>query len=293
MNILVTGSSGFIGSFFTDRFLAQGHGVTAVDIADEYFPRDCREFFKRSTQQFDLVVHCAALVGGRATIDGRPLAVAGNMAIDYDMFEWALRTEQKRVVYFSSSAAYPVPLQAKGSGHGNLRESDIDLNAPGLPDNTYGWSKLTGERLAALAAAQGLPVHVFRPFSGYGETQSKDYPFPAFIERAKQREDPFMIWGDPSSSRDWIHVEDVFGAVMTAIDRDIRNGPINLCTGVETTFLQLASMVCQQAGIDPLVLPVEGKPQGVHRRVGDPTLLNTFFTPRVSLTEGIERALRA
>jgi nucleoside-diphosphate-sugar epimerase len=57
---------------------------------------------------WDLVVHCAANVGGRATIDGNPLWVAENLELDAAMFRWAVAMRLPRVVYYSSSAAYPV-----------------------------------------------------------------------------------------------------------------------------------------------------------------------------------------
>ena len=70
-------------------------------------------------------------------------------------------------------------------------ESDINLNNIKSPDYTYGWAKLSGEYLAMFAKQYGKKVHVFRPFSGYGETQDLDYPFPSFIKRIKEKHESF------------------------------------------------------------------------------------------------------
>jgi hypothetical protein len=51
------------------------------------------------------VVHLAAIVGGRSTIEGAPLSVAVDLSLDAELFNWALRTRPGRIVYFSSSAA--------------------------------------------------------------------------------------------------------------------------------------------------------------------------------------------
>lgn len=292
MRALVTGSAGFIGRHFAHRLEAEGHTVERVDIDDPDRPTDCRDFFAYSCRTFDLVVHCAAIVGGRARIDGDPLAVATNLAIDSDMFRWALRTRPGRVVYFSSSAAYPIHLQHRSCHRAQLTESDIDLDHPALPDQTYGWAKLTGELLARHAAQQGLRVHVFRPFSGYGEDQSLDYPFPSFIARAAARQDPFEIWGDGSQTRDWIHVDDIVGAVQAAVRFDIE-GPVNLGWGEPVSMGELVLEVCEQAGYHPHIDLRRDMPTGVHHRVADARKMLSFYAPQVTLSEGVARALAA
>lgn len=287
VRVLITGSAGFVGAAFATHFLGPDNDVTCIDIA--YGERsDCREFFARDDRRFDIVIHCAAIVGGRATIDGSPMRLlTENLSIDAAMFGWAQRTRPQRVIYFASSAAYPTYLQAR-PGH-RLNESEIERDQP---DQTYGFSKRVGLRLAQEANADGIRTLVFAPFSGYGETQDRAYPFPAFIRRAAQREQPFDIWGRGDSARDWIHVDDVVGAVLAAVDADVR-GPVNICTGRATTFDELAAMVMRRAGYSTCIRYVDDAPQGVHWRVGDPALLETFYRPRVSLEEGIARALEA
>ncbi|HMP32339.1 MAG TPA: NAD-dependent epimerase/dehydratase family protein, partial [Saprospiraceae bacterium] len=97
--------------------------------------------------QFADVFHFAAIVGGRAKIDGDPLLVARDLSIDAEFFFWITRQKPERVLYPSSSAAYPINLQTEG-GAIALKESDINFNDMGQPDMTYGWTKLTGEFLA-------------------------------------------------------------------------------------------------------------------------------------------------
>jgi nucleoside-diphosphate-sugar epimerase len=298
---LVTGHSGFVGRWMVPALLARGYEVVGIDITDR--PRqhgftdlrgDCRTYFNDPsfTTRFDLVVHLAAIVGGRATIEGEPLRVATDLAIDSDMFNWALRTRPHRVVYYSSSAAYPIDLQDDWATCRELRETDLNLDRLniGRPDMTYGWSKLTGEMLAQHAEAEGLRVHVFRPFSGYGEDQDSAYPFGAFRDRARAKADPFEVWGTGRQVRDWIHIDDVIGATLTAVEQDLR-GPVNLCTGRPTSFLELADLFTKEAGYRPEIRPLVDKPVGVQYRVGDPARMLEFYRPRIDLEEGIRRAL--
>jgi nucleoside-diphosphate-sugar epimerase len=288
---LVTGSAGFVGRHMATALrragcLEQVH----VDIADG---ADCRDYFAAADDEwFDVVVHCAAVVGGRATIDGRPLHLAAeDLSIDAALFGWALRARPGRIVYFSSAAAYPTWMQHQDYRM-LLTEDCIAPGISGAPDNTYGWVKLTGERLAAEANAAGIRTHVFRPFSGYGGDQSLDYPFPSLVRRAVQRQAPFHIWGDGQSARDWVHIDDVVGAVLAAIDGDVL-GPVNICTGVATTFDELAGLCMDAAGYRAAVEYDVDAPQGVFWRVGDPARLHEFYRPKIDIAEGVARAVLA
>lgn len=295
--ILITGYRGFVGRAFLRYFKKIGMDDAlffGVDIKDG---KDCRDFFKseESNRQFDLVIHLAAIVGGRMTIEGNPIAVATDLSIDAEMFNWAVRTKQPRIVYFSSSAAYPIALQTgKEFAINELNEDDIKLNNISNPDMTYGWAKLTGEMLAEYAQKEGVKVHVFRPFSGYGEDQDLDYPFPSFIKRAKDirdgKLDAFEVWGDGEQVRDFIHMDDIVEAVMKAIEEDIK-GPINLGSGIATSFNELAKTCMHLAGrIVPIVHHLE-KPVGVGYRVSDNTKMLTFYQPKITLKNGIKKAL--
>jgi nucleoside-diphosphate-sugar epimerase len=258
--------------------------------------QDCRLFFRECLSKgavpglWDLVVHCAAVVGGRATIDGDPLATAESLSIDAEMFRWAAVARPGRVLYFSSSAAYPVRLQIPGYEY-RLREDFVDL-AEGLypPDQVYGWSKVIGELLAARLRETGVPVTVVRPFSGYGEDQDEEYPFRAILSRVLRRKDPLEVWGSGKQVRDWIHVDDVVAGALAVAESGTED-PVNLCTGRPTSFLELARMMVTTAGYEPEVKSLPDRPAGVAYRVGDPTRMRRFYEPRVRLEDGIRRAL--
>lgn len=287
---LVTGSAGFVGRHMVEALMRDGYDVVGWDIANT-IPNDCRRAFDAVPVEshFDLVVHCAAVVGGRTMIDGEPLRLAAeDLSIDAALFRWALRARPERIVYFSSSAAYPVNMQHAGV-EVRLSERHHTPRLPGC-DQTYGAVKVIGERLAAEANAEGITTHVFRPFSGYGGDQALDYPFPSIVARAARREDPFKIWGRADSARDWIHIDDIVGAALAAVDQGVL-GPVNLCTGRATTFEQLATMCMDRAGYRAPIESDMHAPQGVHWRVGDPTRMLEFYRPRITLEEGIARAL--
>ncbi|MFJ4785141.1 NAD-dependent epimerase/dehydratase family protein [Streptomyces sp. NPDC088794] len=286
MRVLLTGHRGFVGRHLHAALEARGDDVTGIDLADG---NDALDFFRTDNQRFDLAFHCAAVVGGRASIDGSPLGVATNLALDAWYMRWLIRTGTPRAAYFSSSAAYPVALQQPGDVR-RLYEEDINLRYMEEPDATYGWAKVTGEKLAAYAEAEGCRILICRPFSGYGEDQDDAYPFPAFIARAKRHDDPFEIWGDGNSTRDWIHIDDLVGATLALLDADV-TGPVNLGWGRATSFDDLARIVCTAAGYQPQYKHRADAPRGVHHRVSDPSRMLDHYVPAVTLEEGVRRAL--
>jgi nucleoside-diphosphate-sugar epimerase len=295
---LVTGSAGFVGRHMGAELFDRGWTVHAVDIVNGH---DAHETFRMNRDVYDLVVHAAATAPHRAAIDGQPMNLALDLALDAAMFEWAVRTRQRRVLYLSSSTAYPVRLQTREwvDTHGprQLAEYMVNLTQWGRtgdwsPDASYGWTKLTGEMMGAAAALAGLAVHVVRPFSGYGSDQGENWPFGAFIGRACRRDDPFTIWGDGRQMRDWIHIDDVVGGALAVVEADVRE-PVNLCTGIGTSIRKLAEMVCAEAGYQPAFELRTDAPAGVAYRVGDPARMLGIYQPRVSLAEGVRRAMRA
>jgi nucleoside-diphosphate-sugar epimerase len=288
-------------------FTERGDSVFGIDVVeapdDERSQvRDALDFFRSpwSGPRFDLAIHCAAVIGGRAGIDGSPLAVATNLALDAWFFRWLERAQVSRAVYFSSSAAYPVDLQDDFATARPLREDDIPqspLNNIGRPDATYGWAKLTGEQLAATARAGGQQVLIVRPFSGYGADQPVDYPFPALMQRVMESHagDPIEVWGDPRAVRDWIHIDDIVAAVMRLLETG-EDGPVNLGTGIATPFRSLVEQMLLAAhGLNHqrVVQPVAGRPEGVVFRVANPERLYRTFVPQITLAEGIARAVYA
>lgn len=285
---LVTGSAGFVGRHVSARLESQGFQVSRCDILDGL---DALDVFQDDDARYDLVVHAAAVAPHRAAIDGVPQNLMHNVTLDAGLFRFALRTRPHKVIYLSSSAAYPLPYQRDLENAQRLSEDLIDHHGPQYPDAAYGWTKITGEKMALAAREAGVAVTVVRPFSGYGEDQGEDWPFGAFIRRALKQEDPFDIWGPGTQVRDWIHIEDVVSGMLAAAEAGAAD-PVNLCTGRGTSMLELADLIRLKAGYNPVFETHPEKPTGVMHRVGDPTRMQLFHTAVVCLEEGVERALR-
>lgn len=328
---VVTGGAGFLGRHFVAELVRRGYAVEVVDtatpvdgtgrLADVRYAaiyKDCRAWFQRSYRRpVDLVIHCAALVGGRSRIDGTPLDLSVNLELDAAYARWLVRARPRQAVYVSSSAVYPVWLQDEATrqqaltyaqhnelarpagfrlyegmqGFGPPDSTNDFTTTRGIPDQVYGWTKLVGEELMSRVQDAGVQVTVVRPFSGYGSDQDLSYPFPAFADRAARRLDPFDVWGDGLQVRDFIHVDDVVKGTL-ALVRAAVTEPTNVCTGDGTAFGDLARLFGDAAGYEPTLRFHADAPQGVRYRVGDPTRFNRYYTPTVALADGVKAALR-
>ncbi len=273
-------------------FLHQDFRRFLRDIIDE--PDYITQHYAPDFERFTDVFHFAAIVGGRSTIEGDPMKVALDLSIDAEFFYWITRHRPDRTLYPSSSAAYPIDLQTEGDAIA-LAESDINFKKMGEPDMTYGWSKLTGEFLAKVAAEHyDLSVTCIRPFSGYGEDQDLSYPIPAIAARIARREDPVEVWGTGKQGRDFVHIEDVLDCIFFAMERVTDGSAINIGRGELLSFLDIIQTMCAIEGYSPEIKQLLDKPVGVFSRYSNMDKVHAMgWRAGISVREGMGRVLEA
>jgi nucleoside-diphosphate-sugar epimerase len=270
---LVSGSAGFVGRHLVPKLEAAGYEVVGVD------PRQKADVERRRISatiadylrdhpegQFDVIVHLAANIPDiHERIHSGHIAYS-DIPLDYAMADYVSRHPPREAFVWPTSCA-------------------IDY-----PDDPYAWVKLTGERV--FGSLKGVPLKVLRPFSGYGGDQALSYPFPAILERVKNRENPLTVWGSGTQVRDFIHIDDLTDAFMWAIDRFPAHTPIDIGTGIGTDFIALARMMADAVGYSPEIKALSEKAESSRRRVANPAAAESCgFKPKISLGEGIRSAL--
>ena len=309
--VVVTGGASFIGSHLVDRLCALGAEVTVLDdfssgvrsnLASSPTARIVEldlEYcelgeLKKYFSGIEVVFHLAATHGGRGYIDTHPADVCSNFAIDHHVFEAARLSDVERVVSASSACVYPPALQAETSSTYKLKESDCDpgdLSHPLSADLEYGWAKLMGEiQLRAFVKQYGLKGCSLRFVTAYGERENETHAVIALMSKARQRLDPFVVWGTGEQSRDFTYVSDIVEGCIAALG--VTDGrAINLGTGERYRLIDVARMILSLLDFHPKIEFDTTKPTGVVNRALDVGLARDLmgWEPRVSLTEGLTR----
>jgi UDP-glucose 4-epimerase len=265
MKVLVTGSSGQLGSYLSE-LLIRKHEVVGFDIrlqpyavlkqlsviGDIREPKDVRE----ALRGVDAVVHCAAQVSVEKSTED-PLTDAGvNVLGTVNMVHESARAGVSKFVYVSSAAIF-----------GRPKYIPIDEAHPTHPMSNYGVSKLAGEKYAmAYADMSRMSVVSVRPFNFYSIRADPLSPYSGvitkFVARLKQGMPP-LIEGDGRQTRDFIHARDVAEMISLVLEKNGVSGEeFNCGSGVPTNVLDLASKAVQVSGH-------ELEPEFAPPRIGD------------------------
>lgn len=278
-NILVVGSSGFIGSNLVGKLMNQGHYVTGIDISEpkyiqptrfqkiDFRTSDIDIYGLYSPFMFDEAYCLACCMGGMGFIGneekyGYEIGV-GSTQIVTNFIEYCKRNEIPKVFYSSSACVYNQDLQ-KSNDSVSLKESDA---IPASPDLLYGWQKLFSEKMFE---ASGLNVRIARFHNIFGEMGVFDggkEKAPGAIVRkvcmAKEG-DEIEIWGDGTQKRSFLYISECLEGVERLMSSDYSK-PLNIGSDESISVNDLAKMVIKISGKNLSIKNIEGN-VGVQNR---------------------------
>jgi UDP-glucuronate 4-epimerase len=311
MTILVTGAAGFIGSHLVPRLIAHGHvvvGLTrysttgsessrrrapALEKLQAANPKQfqllrCEDFatLPKLLQKAkpDVCIHLAGRSWVRESVGWPELYVEANYRTTVGLLEALRASGCRRVVFASSVMVYgkdaPLPYMEDQLG-----------SSPASP---YGASKLACEVLLNHYQVQHkLEVANLRLFSVYGPDLRQDC-VPYLILSAILKRKPFTVFGDGSSLRDYVEIEDVLSAVEAACSGNESYSALNIGSGYGTSLLELVQTIEKGLGQKAEIVNKPAVPGELQAAVPDISLAmeKLHWEPKVGLEQGIERMVK-
>ena len=254
MKYAVTGGAGFIGSHLVKKLVERGNKVIVIDNLNtgkkqniekiskkiDFFEVDIRDFsaIEDILKNVDGIFHQAAMASVQDSFRIPEKFHDVNVNGTENIFKIAKKLGIK-VVYASSSSVYGNPISIP------IKEND-DKN----PFNPYAKTKLEDDKLAEKYAKNGLKVIGLRYFNVFGPGQSKEYAgvIKLFLERIQQGLPP-LINGDGLQVRDFVYVNDVVNANISAMESNVDGEFFNIGTNSVVSVLDLATMIIKFSGL--------------------------------------------
>jgi UDP-glucose 4-epimerase len=260
--VLVTGGAGFIGSHLSDRLLAEGNRVIAVDdlstgrIANlvdargygkdyTFFNMDARaeglaSLFERHRPE--VVFHLAAQSGVRPSLEDPVLDASINVMGSLNILECAAKVGVRKVVFAASGGTIygePRRLPAK--------ESTAQGSYPLSP---YGVSKkVVIDYLGFFQRYRGLDFTALALGNVYGPRQDPNGEagvIAIFASKMLEGTAP-TIYGDGNQTRDYVFIDDTVHAFVQAMERG-SGKLVNVGTGLETSVNHLYRLLADVTG---------------------------------------------
>lgn len=308
---VVTGGTGFIGSYLVKRLVNDGWDVGVVDtmvrgdaarladVADhvELFSCDVRDedSLARAFSGADVVMHLAAINGTENFYKHPELVLDVGIRGALSVVNAGRSADVPDLVVASSAEVYQTPAIVPTPETIPLMLPD-SLN----PRYSYGGSKIATELICFdYAQTHYRSVQVFRPHNVYGPNMGFKHVIPQFILRAAADDGtagdsgvPFSMQGDGSETRAFCFVEDIVEGILTMYAHGGHREVYHIGNDEEVTIRDVALRVGKLVGVELDIQPGDAPEGGTPRRCPDITKMRALgYQPTVGLDEGLERTV--
>ena len=272
MTILVTGSNGLLGNALK-KLLGNNHIYHTrkeVDLSDE---KSTKEYISHhiKNSNVDTIIHCAAKVGGvQANSINNQSFFLENYKINNNVINSSFENNIKNFVNLSSTCIFPdsnitYPLTA----------DQIDISPPHPSNHGYSYAKrISGYQTKTMRQLTGnnwitiVPTNIYGPHDNFHPEHS--HMIPGIIHRAyncKMSGENFVVWGDGSPLRQFIHSEDLAKIIIWAIDNWKSDIPFMAVNNVEHSVMDIVKIVINKFKISEKKLIFDKtKPSGQFRK---------------------------
>ena len=295
MKILLTGSSGTIGTRLFERLLPD-YEIIGVDLRqNKWLPElnvkalniDLRktEELAKIPQDIDLIVHFAANARVYKSVENPELALH-NMLINFNVVEFARKRKIKRIIFASSREVY-----------GNIQKGGViteDMMRLENCESPYSASKVSGEALLhTYHKVYGVDFVIVRFSNVYGMYDDSDRVIPLWLRQCL-RNDDLILYGE-EKVLDFTYIDDaVNGAIKTIEYFDKVKGNIfNIAYGKGVSLLRVAQEIKRLTTSQSKIIIKKCRPGEVWKFEADISRAKKLlgYNPKVGIEEGLAKTV--
>lgn len=300
--VLVTGGTGFLGSFLLEQLLKKKCDVMVFDnnwrgkaenlagLDVQFVEGDIRDAaaVEKAMVGAEYVFHLASVQGTKNFYRYPELSLEVGLLGNLNVAKAAAKVRPKRLFFSSSSEVYAQPTVFPTPETHPLVVPD-----PANPRWSYSLTKIAGEVIFNNVSHQhGFESVAVRIHNAYGPRMGWDHVIPEFIRRLVLNE-PFTIQGSGKETRSFCYVDDIIAGFLLVMEKGQSGGVYNIGNEQEEhTILDVVRLLSDLTGkkITPQHLPV---PEGsTSRRLPDLRNIRALgYNPTVALREGLEKTL--
>jgi UDP-glucose 4-epimerase len=294
--ILITGSSGTIGTRLGEKLLNLGYEIIGVDWKKNKWHKNLEKrtihldlrnknlVLKKLPKKVDLIIHLAANARVYELVKNPDLAI-DNMITTYNILEYARINKIKNIIFASSREVYG---NTKKAEH---KEEDVKIENCESP---YSASKISGEALIhSYHKCFGINYVIIRFSNVYGMYDESDRVIPLFIRKAIKNENLVVFGKD--KILDFTYIDDAVEGVIKVIKgfNKVKNNIFNIATGKGTKILFVAQLIKKFLNSKSRIIIKQNRPGEVVKYRADISkakkLLN--YEPRTDIIEGIKKTI--
>jgi nucleoside-diphosphate-sugar epimerase len=295
-NVLVTGSSGFLGSHLISLLKKKNIKKIITPRSQECDLRknlDC----KKILEDIDIVFHLAGMGNGIGFIKEHPGTIFYNtILMDSTIIEESRKANVEKIISASTLNVYPHNLTPP------FNESDIWVGFPeeiiapfGIAKRLQIMQSITYRKEYNFNSTTLILSNLYGSGDNFNLNSSNVIPslilkiFNAKINHSKKIE----LWGNPTTTRDFLHVEDAANAFILTAENSNTSESLNIASGVETSIFELVNTLMDIMDFKVEIIWNKDKPIGASRRALniDKAKSELKFTPKIDLLSGLKETI--
>jgi nucleoside-diphosphate-sugar epimerase len=293
--ILITGSSGTIGTELCDQLRELGHSVTGIDKVnfqkpnlDSFYQHDLTTYPESIMGDFDILIHLAANARVHNSVVNPELAKE-NMLTTHYAYELARRLKIPKLIMASSRETYGEDVIMEGEMPLPTDESHASQRNSLSP---YTAGKIMGEAYSyAYDNCYDIESKIIRFSNVYGRYDSSDRYIPKIIKKML-KDEAFEVWGE-NKVLDFTYITDAVEGVIAVIDNwDRLPKEINIADGQGSNLLKVAYDIKHRLDSNTEITVTPSLTGEVTSYIANIDVMKSIgWSPKITLDEGLSLSI--